>query len=161
MAYTLEQVRDGIKTSVHGRRLGLKQLVSTDLNSEAIVGPAAQQFPLVDATSDTTGTVITGYGHTNVDTSTNDTWLLAAPIPGVRKSFYTGSTSTGIRTVIREAATFTIQTSGNSTAVGFIAQAGGLFLELIGITSTLYGVVSRPTGFSSACSTELALTATT
>lgn len=161
MAYTLEQVRDGIKTSVHGRRLGLKQLVSNDLNSEGLVGPATQQFPITDATSDTTATVITGYGLTSIDTTTNDTWLLAAPIPGVRKSFYTGSTSTGIRTVLREAATFTIRSSANSTAVGFVAQGGGLFMELIGITSTLYGVVSRPTGFSSACSTELALVTTT
>lgn len=161
MAYTLEQVRDGYKTSIHGRRLSLKQLVATDLNSEALVGPAAQQFPISDATSDTTGTVIPGYGLTVVDTSTDDTWLLANPIPGVRKSIYTGTTSTGIRTIKRQDNTFAIRTSGASTLTTIVAQGGGLFLELIGLSSALYGVISRPTGFSSACSTEMALNGTT
>ena len=161
MAISLETIRNGALTSIHGRRLGLKRIVATDLNSEALVGPATQQFPVTDATSDTTGTVIPGYGVTNVDTTTNDGWLLANPIPGVVKTIVTGSTSTGIRTITRQDNTFAIQTSAASTLTTIVAQAGGLVLELLGVTSALYVVKSRPTGFSSACSTEMELNGTT
>lgn len=161
MAISLETIRDGALTSIFGRRLGLKRIVATDLNSEHLVGPNGIQVPVTNATSDTTGTVIPGYGVTNVDTSTDDTWLLGNPIPGILKTIVTGSTSTGIRTIKRQDNTFAIQTSANSTTTTIVAQAGGLVLELLGLTSALYIVKSRPTGFSSACSTEMALNATT
>lgn len=161
MAISLETIRNGALTSIFGRRLGLKRIVVTDLNSEHLVGPQGLQVPVTDATSDTTGTVIPGYGVTNVDTTTDDGWLLANPIPGVVKTIVTGSTSTGIRTIKRQDNTFAIQTSANSTSTTIVAQGGGLVLQMIGLTSALYAVISRPTGFSSACSTEMALNGTT
>jgi hypothetical protein len=154
MAYSIETLRNDIITSIHGRRLGLD-------TAGRLIGHEGLRIPEVDATSDTTGTVITGHGWTNVDTSTDDTWLLAPPVKGAFKYIYTGSTSTGIRTILRQDATFAIRSSANSTSVGIIAQGGGLLLELFGLTSAIYAIVSRPTGFSSACSTEMALTATT
>jgi len=154
MAYSIEQLRNLIQTSIFGRRLGL------DSNNQ-LIGTAGQREPVTAATSDTTGTNITGYGWTSVDTSTDDTWLLSAPVPGAYKTLYTGSTSTGIRTIKRADATFAIQSSANSTGTTIVAQGGGLALVLFGYSTALYAVVSRPTGFSSACSTEMAINGTT
>ena len=162
MALSLTTIRNSIVTSIYGRRIGLTRLVAGDDNSESLLGPAAMRVPVTDATSDTTGTNITGYGITTVDTTTDDTWLLDNPIAGVEKTIYTGpTTSTGIRTIKRKDNTFAIQTSANSTGTTIVAQAGGLTLRLIGITSAIYGVLARPTGFSSACSTEMAINGTT
>jgi len=153
-----------ILTSVHGRRLGLSSsgyltsqgdlTLGVDMIHGAITSPSA-------ATTATTATAITGYGLTTVDTSTDTTWLLSAPIPGVRKILYTGSTSTGIRTIKRANATFAIRSSASSTLTTIVAQGGGLFLELMGVSTSIYGIINRPTGFSSACSTEMAINGTT
>lgn len=154
MALNIETLRNESITNIYGRRLGLDQV-------GRLVGHQGLRIPTKDATSDTTGTTIDGYGWSNVDTTTDDTWLLAAPVPGAFKYIWTGSTSTGIRTIKRADATFAIQTSANSTGTTIVAQAGGLLLELFGLTTALYAIVSRPTGFSSACSTEMAINGTT
>lgn len=161
MTLSIETIRNGILTSMYGRRFGLKLAVSTDTGSEIMCGPNGFQEPITDATSDTTGTNIKGYGFTTVDTSTDDTWLLDNPIPGVYKTLYTGTTSTGIRTIKRKDNTFAIRSSANSTGTTIIAQGGGLTLKLFGISSAIYAIVARPTGFSSACSTEMAINGTT
>lgn len=161
MAQSLTTLRNSIQVSLFGRRLGLKKLVASDDASEALVGVEGIQATVTDATSDTTGTNIKGFGWTNVDTTTDDTWLIDNPIQGVFKHIYTGSTSTGIRTIKRKDNTFAIRTSANSTGTTIVAQGGGLLLTLFGISSALYAVVSRPTGFSSACSTEMAINGTT
>lgn len=154
MALNIETLRNLAITPIYGRRLGLDV-------AGRLIGHEGLRIPTKDATSDTTGTTIDGYGWSNVDTTTDDTWLLAAPVPGAFKYIWTGSTSTGIRTIKRADATFAIQTSASSTNTTIVAQGGGLLLTLFGLSSALYGVVSRPTGFSSACSTEMALNGTT
>ena len=154
MALTINTLRNLGITNIHGRRLSLDQ-------NELVVGTNGDRIPHDDATSDTTGTNISGYGWTNVDTSTDDTWLLSNPIPGAFKYIYTGTTSTGIRTIKRKDNTFAIRSSANSTATTIIAQGGGILLTLFGLTSALYAIVGRPTGFSSACSTEMAINGTT
>lgn len=161
MAQSLTTLQNSITTSLYGRRLGLKRLVSSDADSPALAGVIGIQETVTDATSDTTGTNIKGYGWTNVDTTTDDTWLLDNPITGVMKTIYTGSTSTGIRTIKRKDNTFAIRTSANSTGTTIVAQGGGLTLQLYGISSAVYAIVGRPTGFSSACSTEMAINGTT
>lgn len=153
-----------IKTSIHGRRLGLSSsgyLTSEDGKTKGIDFQHGVVNRIQAATSDTTGTNIVAYGMTSVDTSTDDTWLLDAPIVGVEKILYTGSTSTGIRTIKRTDDSFAIQSSANSTGTTIVAQGGGLVLKLLGVSSALYAVVSRPTGFSSAASTEMAINGTT
>lgn len=154
MALSIETLRNASVTNLYGRRLGL------DINGQ-IVGTVGSRIPTSDATSASTATTIAGYGWTNVDTTTDDTWLLDNPKPGAFKYLYTGSTSTGIRTIMRKDNTFAIRTSANSTGTTIVAQAGGLLLTLFGITSAIYAVVGRPTGFSSACSTEMAINGTT
>jgi len=154
MALSIETIRNESITNLWGRRLGL------DVNGQ-ITGTVGTRIPTSDATSDTTGTEIAGYGWTNVDSTTDDTWLLSAPQPGSFKYIYTGSTSTGIRTIKRADNSFAIRTSAASTLTTIVAQGGGLLLTLFGISSALYAIVGRPTGFSSACSTEMALNGTT
>lgn len=155
MAQSLTTLRNSIQVSLFGRRLGLKKLVASDDASEALVGVEGIQATVTDATSDTTGTNIKGFGWTNVDTTTDDTWLLDNPIQGVHKFIFTGSTSTGIRTIKRKDNTFAIRTSGNSTGTTIAAQGGGLMLHLFGLSSALYGIVAKPG------STELAINGTT
>lgn len=154
MAFSIESLRNEIVTSIHGRRFGLDSVGQ-------IIGHNGHRIPTQDATSDTTGTAITAYGWTNVDTTTDDGWLLTGPIKGSFKYIYTGSTSTGVRTIKRANANFAIRSSANSTGTTIVAQAGGLLLTLFGITSDMYAIVGRPTGFSSACSTEMAINGTT
>lgn len=155
MALSLVTLRNSIVTSLFGRRLGIAKAVSSDANSEYLVGMNGMRVPIQDATSDTTGTNILGYGITTVNTSTDDTWLLDNPIAGIYKHLYFQSTSTGIRTIYRKDNTFAIQTTGSSTGTTIAAQSGGMSLHLIGISSALYGVVSKPG------STELAINGTT
>ena len=149
-------------TSLYGRRFGLQALSSAQTGARRIpvdflVGDnmGGVRHELQAATSDTTGTNITGWGITVVDTSTNDTWLLDNPIAGVKKILYTGSTSTGIRTIMRKDATFAIRTSAASTLTTIVAQAGGKIIELLGISSAIYALGA--TGGS----TEWALNGTT
>lgn len=154
-----ETLRNTIRTSIHGRRIGLT--AGSSANMEYIVGPDGFQSPhgavyeVQAATSDTTDTNITAYGLTTVDTSTDDTWLLDPPITGVTKILYTGSTSTGIRTIKRMDSSFAIRTTASSTITTIAAQGGGMSLVLIGISSAIYGLIST------AASTELALNGTT
>ena len=154
MAITRSFLQSEILTSIFGNRLGI------DKNGQ-LVGHTGMREPTGDATSDTTGTEIPGYGWTTFDTSTDDTWTLGSPVKGAFKYLYTGTTSTGIRTIKRGNANFAIQSSGASTNTTIVAQGGGLLLTLFGVSSALYAVVGRPTGFSSACSTEMALNGTT
>jgi hypothetical protein len=153
-----------ILVSLHGRRLGFSSsgyLVGDDSKTKGLDLIHGAIDRVTNATSDTTGTNIKGYGLTIVDTSTDDTWLLEAPVIGVTKKIYTGSTSTGIRTIKRVNDSFAIRTSAASTLTTIVAQGGGLMLELLGVSSAIYAIVGRPTGFSSACSTEMALNGTT
>ncbi len=149
-------------TNLYGRRFGLQALSSGQTGAargpvDFLVGGklGGVRHEVQAATSDTTGTNITGWGVTTVDTTTNDGWLLDNPIAGVEKVIHTGSTSTGIRTIKRKDSTFAIQTSANSSSVTIAAQGGGLTLTLIGISSALYGIKSRP------ASTELDINVTT
>ena len=147
MTVNVNTLRNDIVTSIHGRRLGFDK-------RDQLVGSQGMRLPVVDATSDTTGTNILGYGITHVETSTNDTWLLDAPVVGAFKRILFGSTSTGIHTVMRTDNSFDIVTSANSTSTTIVAQGMGM-LTLFGLTSALYNVVDE---FKS---TNLALNGTT
>lgn len=155
MAISLTTIRNNILTSLFGRRLGLKPLVPSDPASEHLLGMAGEQLPVTDATSDTTGTNITAYGITTVNTTTNDTWLLDPPLAGVLKRIVFITTSTGVRTIMRKDATFAIESTGSSTGTTIAAQSGGMSLVLQGVSATAYVIVSKPG------TTELAINGTT
>ena len=136
MALTLATIRNAIITSLHGRRLGF------DVN-DLLVGTAGIVQPITDATSATTGTAISNTGITSVVTTTNDTWTLADPIAGCKKTLVTGSSSTGVHTVTPAAAT--IVTSAGVAGDTITLTGGSAFIELVGLTTALWKMTSRGT----------------
>ena len=135
MAKSLESHRDDIRTSKHGRRLGLT-------HDDYLVGPKDTRRVVTNATSDTTGTALLPYGLHTVVTTTNDTWTLTdPPEAGQVVRFATNSTSTGNHTVSPAAATIT---STNGVAGSSIVLQGvGAHIELTSISSAAWMVTSR------------------
>lgn len=145
---TIATIANEMQTSIHGRKLGVDRYGN-------VIGPAGYRTAVTLATSDTTGTVLPSYGFVSVDSTTDDTWLLGPPVRGALLTIYTGSTSTGIRTIKRNASTFAIRTSAASTNTTIVAQAGGKTIDLFGLTTAIYALVQLPG------STEIALNGTT
>lgn len=130
MAFTLEQIKSKILTSIHGRRLGLA-------NGEYLCGPKDVLRPVTNATSDTTGTAILPYGYHTVVTTTDDTWTLTdPPFAGIEVSIGTNSTSTGTHTISPAAATIT---STNGVEGASIAMNGlGDRVRLVAISTAAW-----------------------
>jgi hypothetical protein len=89
---TLDGLRRKIKTSIHGRRLGLD-------DTGHLAGAKGMRLPITSVTSDTTGTEIPNYGLASVVTTTDDSWVLEDPVEGCQVTLATGSTSTGVHTI--------------------------------------------------------------
>jgi len=134
MALTLEQIRALSITSIHGRRLGL------DIN-EMLTGPKEIRRVVTNATSDTTGTALPNHGIVSVVTTTNDTWTLTDPLPGVPVRLMTGSTSTGTHTITCAAAK--IYSTNGITGSGVLMSAAGAYCELTGLSTAAWAVTSR------------------
>lgn len=133
MAFTLEQIRNQIITSIHGRRLGLDK-------DGFLAGPKEIRTPVTNATSDTTGTVLLNHGVHTVATTTNDVWTLQDPVPGVCVRIATSTTSTGNHSIVPAAATII---SSNGTAGSSITMTRhGAFIELTGISTAQWIVTS-------------------
>lgn len=130
---TLEQVRNSILTSIHGRRLGL------GVNGQ-LGGVTGLHRPVTQATSDTTGTTLPNYGINVVVTSTDDTWTLQDPFDGAEVTLMTGSSSTGIHTVSCAAAVIR-STNGIAGASAKLAGAGAA-ISLVGVTTAIWAVTS-------------------
>ncbi len=134
MAQTLHTIRNKIKTSIHGRRLGL-----TD--AEMLAGVKDIQMVVTDATSDTTGTNLPNHGLVSVVTTTNDSWILTDPIPGVSVQIVTGTSSTGIHTILSDSATF--NSSESSTGESVVLTGGNAGMTLRGLTTAIWVATSR------------------
>lgn len=133
MAFSLEQIRNQIFTSIHGRRLGLDK-------DGFLAGPKDIRSPVTNATSDTTGTVLLNHGMHTVATTTNDVWTLQDPVPGVQVRIATSTTSTGNHAIVPAAATII---SSNGTAGSSITMTRhGAFIELTGISTSQWIVTS-------------------
>lgn len=134
MAITLEGLRNIIKTNLFGRRLGL------DVN-DALTGMQGIRLPVLAATSDTTATPIPNNGFVSVETTTDDTWTLAAPVPGCSVTLFCATTSTGIRTVTPTNATVnsTLGTLGTTISL----SGCGASITLLGLTTGLWAQVAR------------------
>jgi len=134
MAQTLETARGLAVTSIHGRRLGLD-------NDEFLVGPKGHRKVVTDATSDTTGTALPNHGLVSVVTTTNDTWTLTDPEVGCEVRIVTGTTSTGIHTIVTAAA---VILSSAQTTMGTISLTGAAQgCELVGLTTAKWAITSR------------------
>lgn len=135
MAKTLENNRDDIRTSIHGRRIGLTY-------DDYLAGPKDVRRVVTNATSDTTGTLLEPYGVHTVVTTTDDGWQLTdPPSAGLVVRIATNSTSTGTHAITPVAATIT---STNGTAGSSISMQGvGAFLEMTSISTAQWLVTSR------------------
>lgn len=133
MAFTLGQLKDRIRTSIHGRRLGLD-------NSDFLVGPKGLRGQVTNATSGTTATEIPNNGIASVITTTDDTWLLEAPVPGCNVKLGTGSSSTGLHTIGLNGATC-VSTNGIASS-SIVMQGGGAYVELNGLSTGAWMISS-------------------
>lgn len=144
MSFSLGQLADLIRTSIHGRRLGLD-------NNDFLVGPKGLRPPVTDATSDTTGTNLPNHGFVSVISTTDDVWNLGAPIPGCEVTIFCGSSSTGTHAVVPQSATII---SSNGVAGSSISMGGaGASITLAGISTAawmLKNVLGASTGTTGA-----------
>jgi hypothetical protein len=134
MAQSLDQARSKIKTSIHGRRLGLD-------NDEMLVGVKAIRHVVTNGTSDTTGTALPNHGLVSVVTTTDDSWILTDPIPGVPVRLVSGSTSTGVHTVTCAAAV--IHSTNGIEGASVLLKGAGAHAELTGLTTAAWSLTSR------------------
>jgi hypothetical protein len=133
MGQSLNELRNKILTSIHGRRFGL------DKDGFAI-GAKGLRPPVTNATSDTTGTAIPNHGIATVVTSTDDSWTVDAPTPGCELSLHTGSSSTGTHTVSLSNATL-ISSNGVASS-NILMQGKGAHVGLVGLTTAVWAVKS-------------------
>lgn len=135
MAKSLESHRSDIRTSMHGRRIGLS-------HDDYLLGFKQHAGVVTNATSSTTGTALLPYGLHTVVTTTNDTWTLTdPPRAGLKVKIATNSTSTGNHTVSPVAATIT---STNGVAGSSIVLQGvGAHIVLDSISTSQWMVTTR------------------
>ncbi len=138
MAFSLQQIRNTIITSIFGRQIGL------DVNGY-LVGPPEMRLAIEDLT--TVPTTVIGYGLSRV-TATGSTqgpvqYFLPAPIPGVRKYLSITTTSTASFQFLSTANGASILAASDATTkavVNIVGQGGAV--ELIGITTAIWQVIN-------------------
>lgn len=144
MGFSLGQLANRIRTSIHGRRLGLD-------DADFLVGPKGIRPPITDATSDTTGTALPNHGLVSVISTTDDVWTLSSPVPSCEVTIFCGSSSTGTHAVVPTNATII---SSNGVAGSSISMAGaGASITLCGISTAqwiLKNVLGASTGTTGA-----------
>jgi hypothetical protein len=141
MAYSLNDMRARILTSIHGRRLGLDQ-------DEFLAGSKGCRKALTDATSDTTGTELQNNGFHSVVTTTDDTWTLEDPLPGVSVTLFTGSTSTGTHTI--DVSPAVIYSTNGDEGDQVVFNSIGSYATLTGLTTAVWAVTSISSTFTGA-----------
>lgn len=134
MAISLEQLRNKILTSIRGRRLGIDP-------DEFLVGQKDIRKVVTSGTSDTTGTALPNHGLVSVVTTTDDSWTLTDPLPGVEVTLATGSTSTGTHTVTCAAAT--IYSTNGIEGANVVMSSAGAFAKLFGLSTSAWLLTSR------------------
>lgn len=159
---TLQELRNSILTSVHGRRLGFDA-------SEFLVGPKDHLRPFQSLTSGTTGTQINNYGITQLDVTTaaastassigttevGCSWVMGAPVPGVQKILYKASATGGstMPCVVEFGTGVTAYNcSFGSTFTGLNLSGVGMYAVLTGVTTARWLVSAAGTGTSFASS---------
>lgn len=135
---------DKITTSLYGRRFGLQNMTTGITGgssaAEFLVGPQGLR-PLV-STSDTTSANIAAYGVSFITSAVSSgVYTLDPPIPGVRKTLNINSTSGTVYIKTANGETFTGSTQGTSFPTIKSTQNNAGVLELIGLTTAVWGIV--------------------
>lgn len=155
---SLNGLRSQLLTSIFGRRLALAPGNSSDANVEYLVGVRAVREQVEGVSS--AGSTITSTAVTNnlspfgvsligaSGASGTTAYNLAAPVPGVRKILFNATTGNAV--VGTTAAGAFIASSGSAASTyGILTFAGkGANIEMVGLTTALWGVLAAP--FSSA-----------
>lgn len=146
MAQSLETIRNGILTSLYGRRAGLDK-------DETLVGVKDLKRVVQDLTSASTGTALNPHGIVNIAgtslLTSAQVFLLSNPIPGVpvtinnvRSNATAGTSGSTVISIDRPSTAFYIQSSEASSGVA-IQLNEAASITLMGITTALYQVVAR------------------
>lgn len=151
-----------IRTSIHGRRLGLSTtqgIVQVSSDSTAAADRSAQMWGSGMLETLSTVGAISNYGVTVISsdsTSGTSPWTVGAPVAGVQKEihFQTPSTlihlNTSAVTIFFNSSLAEGSTFG-STVLSIAGAAAGIggSLVLRGLSATVWGVVSNNVGASS------------
>jgi hypothetical protein len=140
-----------IITSIHGRRLGLQAMSSAQTGSiagrksEFLVGP--DELKVGVTTAETTSTNLKAHGISflvGTSAGSSSVFTIDPPIPGVRKTvvFTSGSVPVYLKTAGGE----TFRTSADSTVATVISSTlTGAVVDLIGLTTAIYGLLTNGT----------------
>lgn len=140
---TLEGLRSQLITSIFGRRLALD-------SGEFIVGPKAfreqvEGFTAATTLMSTSVAALSAYGMSmlgSTQTSGSTAWTLAAPVPGTKKVLFNPTTGSANVTTTGAGA-FVCSTASAASTQGNIFFVGkGAMVELIGISTSLWGVMT-------------------
>lgn len=137
-----------IITSVFGRRLGLQPMTSAETGGtkgEFIVGPEAVREGVT--TNGTTADAVPAFGVSYLNgtsAASSCVYVLDPPIPGVRKTVVFSSATTPQYLKTKNAETF--RTSADSTVATVISSTlTGAVVELIGLTTAMWGLLTNGT----------------
>lgn len=160
MAQSLQTIRNRASDSIKGRKLGF------DLADETLIGPKELKLAVQDLTTATTATTVNNYGivrQTATGSSQGPTQhLLGAPIPGVKVTLILDSSSTGSHQFLTTAAGAAVRGTSLGTTAGVINLLGPVsFIELVGLTTALWGVKSRSYYSSTALADTISFTTST
>lgn len=147
---SLEGLRSQLVTQIYGRRLGLSAGNSSDTNAEYLVGPRAFRDVVggvssagSSITSTDVTSIIPAYGVTLVGAtgaSATTAYQLAAPVPGVRKTLF--NPTSGNATVLVSGAGAVMDSTASNALVSMKLNAAGAFVELIGLTTAVWGIIN-------------------
>lgn len=141
---SLQGLRSQYLTQIHGRRLALDP-------NDFIVGPRDLRVQVegwnaagTTITSTSVASNLSNWGLSLVGAtgaSATTAYTLAAPVPGVRKLIFNPTTGQAVVTS-SGAGAFLVSSGSITSTIGTATfTAKGAFLELIGLTTALYGVI--------------------
>lgn len=156
---------NNIVTSIFGRRLGL-QIQSSAQSGTAVAGRRFEWLVgpddlRVGSSAETTSSNLAPHGVSIVNgtsAASSSVYVLDPPVPGVKK-YITATSSANGNTYVRTQNSETIMTTFGSSFTT-IKTTGTFALELVGITTAIWGGLSITSGTSSNAS-GFSLTTTT
>lgn len=146
-----------IITSVFGRRLGLQSMSTSEtggrLKAEFVVGAEAVREGV--STSESTAVNLLPYGVSflnGTSAASSSVYTIDPPIPGVRKTVVFSSANTPMYLKTKNAETF--RTTADSTiATVILSTLTGCTVELIGLTTSMWGLLTNGTSTISRAAT--------
>ena len=140
---------NNIITSIHGRRIGLQAQSSVATGgtggADLLTGPS--EFKPGITTGETTATNLKAFGLSFISgtsAASSSVYTIDPPIPGVRKTVVFSSANTPIYLKTNGGETF--RTSADSTIATVLSSTlTGAVVELIGLTTAMYGLLTNGT----------------